>query len=74
MRCTATRDLHFDSREEETARCTLAAGHDGMHRSLALDSDDNPIHIKWANRCHVEGCGLGSEHRGMHASHWTETL
>ena len=47
-RCCAERQpLWIGNQAEQRPRCEARHGHDGPHRAGVLDSDDNPITVRW---------------------------
>ena len=48
QRCGAERQpLRIGNQAEQRPRCEARHGHDGPHRAGVLDSDDNPITVRW---------------------------
>ena len=46
--CGAQRvPLRIGNQSEQRPRCEARTGHDGPHRAGALDSDGNPITVRW---------------------------
>ena len=46
--CGAERQpLWIGNQAEQRPRCEARHGHDGPHRAGVLDSDDNPITVRW---------------------------
>jgi len=46
-RCTAEADVQVETQVGQVARCVLTPGHDGPHKGIVLDSDDNAITTSW---------------------------
>ncbi|GAT73582.1 hypothetical protein MHM582_2076 [Microbacterium sp. HM58-2] len=46
-KCGATQELRIGSQVDQAVTCIALAGHEGPHRDVALDSDDNAITVRW---------------------------
>lgn len=46
-RCSATKPLQIGAQVNQELSCIAPAGHEGPHRDVALDSDDNAITVRW---------------------------
>lgn len=48
--CSASRDVQIGNQTPMTVSCMRDPGHEGQHKGITLDSDDNAITYTWSDR------------------------